>query len=69
MMINSLDQAEKIVEDNNSLQWNGWNIVYSKKSPTAWMKPEGLYKDGDWYSTKFFNLSEKGWEIPDKFVR
>ena len=69
MMINSLEEAEIIVDNNKSLSWNGWDIVHFSKMPTAWMKPEGVYRNGDWYIQKHYNLSEKGWEIPDKFVR
>lgn len=69
MKINSLEEAETIVGNNNSLHWDGWDIIHSKKSPTAWMKPEGSYRDGDWFITKRFSLSESGWEIPDKFMR
>jgi hypothetical protein len=69
MKINSLEQAEKIVENNKSLTWDGWNIVQLTKSPTAWMKPEGIRKDNEWFLQKHYNLSEEGWELPAKFVR
>lgn len=69
MMINSLEEAERIVENNKSLRWNGWDIVHYNKMPTAWMKPDGAFVDGDWYTQKIYNVSEKGWEIPDKLVR
>ena len=68
-MINSLEEAETIVDNNKSLGWNGWDIVHFNKMPTAWMKPEGVYRNGEWYIQKHYNPSEKGWEIPDKFVR
>lgn len=69
MKINSLEQAEKIVENNSSLKWNGWNITQLTKSPTAWMKPEGVFNNGEWFLQKHYNLSADGWELPAKFVR
>jgi hypothetical protein len=69
MMINSLEKMESIVDNNDSLRWDGWDVLTTKKSPTAWMKPEGIYKNGSWYLQQRFIVSEKGWEIPDKFVR
>ena len=69
MKINSLEEAETIVENNKSLSWIGWDIIQLTKSPTAWMKPEGIFKNGNWYLKKQYNLSTSGWEIPDKFVR
>ena len=69
MKISSLEEAEKIVENNNELSWNGWDILHHKKSPTAWMKPDGIFKNESWYIQKQYNLSEIGWELPDKLVR
>lgn len=69
MKINSLEEAEAIVENNKSLRWDGWNIVHFNKMPTAWMKPNGAFIDGEWYIQKNYNLSEKGWDLPEKFVR
>jgi hypothetical protein len=69
MKINSLEEAETIVENNDSLSWIGWDIVQLSKSPTAWMKPQGVFKNGEWYIQKNYNLSKNGWELPDKFVR
>ena len=69
MNISSLEEAEKIVENNDSLNWDGWNIIQLTKSPTAWMKPQGIFKNGEWYLQKKYTVSADGWEIPVKFVR
>ena len=68
MMINSLEETEQIVENNESLRWDGWNIIHYKKMPTAWMKPQGAFIDGNWYVTKHYNVSEKGWDLPEKLM-
>lgn len=68
MKINSLEQMETIVDNNKSLEWSGWDVVEIRKSPTGWMKPEGVYRNDGWNVRKFYNLSYDGWEIPSKFV-
>lgn len=68
MKISSLDDMEIIVENNKSLEWNGWDVVEIRKSPTGWMKPEGIYKNDEWNIQKFYNLNYDGWDIPSKFV-
>jgi hypothetical protein len=69
MLISSLDKMESIVENNDSLSWDGWDVVSYSQSPSAWMKPEGVRKDGAWFIQKRFPISESGWEIPNKLVR
>lgn len=69
MLISSLEKMESIVENNKDLSWNGWDVVQLQKSPSAWMKPEGVFRNGNWFIQKLFTLSESGWEIPNKFVR
>lgn len=68
MLINSLEKMEEIVEKNDSLSWSGWDVIHLTKSPTAWMKPDGVFRNG-WFIQKRFALSENGWELPNKFVR
>jgi hypothetical protein len=69
MLISSLEKMEAIVENNDALSWSGWDVNHLQKSATAWMKPEGVFKNGDWFIQKQFVLSANGWEIPNKFVR
>jgi hypothetical protein len=69
MKINSLEVMETIVENNKSLEWNGWDVVEIQKSPTGWMKPNGMFRNGEWFIQKHFNLNSNGWDIPNKFVR
>jgi hypothetical protein len=59
---------ETIVDNNKSLTWDGWDVLELKKSPTAWMKPNAIFKNG-WFSTTRFSLTESGWEIPSKLVK
>ena len=69
MKINSLEIMETIVDNNKSLSWIGWDVVDTKKSPTGWMKPEGVYVNGEWHIQKRYSVGTDGWDIPSKFVR
>ena len=69
MKINSLERMETIVENNEDLHWDGWNVVELRKSPTGWMKPNGVYANNGWNLRKFYNLEYDGWDLPSKFVR
>jgi hypothetical protein len=67
MVINSLEAMESIVENNTSLSWDGWTVIEFKKSPSAWMSPEGAYQNGEWIIRKRYEWNN-GWNIPKKFV-
>jgi hypothetical protein len=69
MKISSLEQMETIVENNVSLDWDGWDVVEYQSSPTAWMKPNGVYRNNGWSLRKFYRLTSAGWDLPNKFVR
>jgi hypothetical protein len=60
---------ENIVENNNLLSWDGWDVVQLIPNPTGWSKPDGAYVNNRWYIQKKFALSTNGWEIPSKLVR
>lgn len=69
MLIKSLESMENIVANNKSLSWDGWTVVNSYPSPTAWMQKDGAFVKGKWFVQKRYELTTKGWEIPNKFVR
>jgi hypothetical protein len=68
MIIKDLHQMEKIVASNNSLSWDGWNVVELVKSKDAMFKSNGSYVNGSWYLKKVFSPSRDGWSIPNKLV-
>ncbi len=68
MLINSLDVMEQIVDNNDALSWDGWTVVESKSSPSAWMKPEGAFLKGKWVLQNRFDLSSDGWNVPNKLA-
>ena len=69
MLIKSLTKMEKIVENNKSLSWDGWNVLHRTPSPASWMDPNGVFYKGVWYLQKRYDVTTSGWEIPDRLVR
>lgn len=69
MLINSLEKMESIVENNDSLSWNGWDVIESKVNSTGWMKEDGAFVNGKWYTQKRYNLNEDGWTLPIKLAK
>ena len=69
MQIKSLDQMEKVVEKNKALSWDGWDVVEMYPSDRGAMSKFGAFKNNKWHMKKIFQVSETGWDIPDKYVR
>lgn len=69
MLINSLNEMETVVENNESLSWDGWDVLHLTKSPTGWMKPDGVFRNGNWFIQKRYDITEQGWDLPAKLVK
>lgn len=69
MIITSLERMEEIVKKNNSLSWDGWTVLVSKQSATAWMKSNARFIDGKWYRSDRIEPGPLGWDISSSLVR
>jgi hypothetical protein len=69
MLIKSLEEMQTIVENNKTLAWDGWNVIQLKASPLADMQINAKFINGKWYETTNIELSEKGWDVPNKLVQ
>jgi hypothetical protein len=69
MLITSYDYAHKIVDNNKFLIWKGWDIMEAKPSAGAQYNESGKLINGIWHYTDIFPITEKGWEIPNKYAR
>jgi len=69
MLIKSLEEMEAIVENNDSLSWDGWTVVELVKSPMAWTKPNAKFVKHEWHTANRFDVGESGWSIPAKLVK
>jgi hypothetical protein len=69
MQIKSLEKMEKIVSQNRSLSWSGWDVVHAYPSDNGRTSKFGAYINNKWHITRKFLVSRDGWDIPDKFIR
>jgi hypothetical protein len=68
MLIQSLEEMETIVKNNDELTWDGWTVVSLKPVDSGIMQKDALFIKDKWYLQKRFELTENGWEIPTKIV-
>lgn len=68
MIINTLEQMEKIVSSNKSLSWDGWTVVNSYPSEKGRTSKNGALINSKWHLQSRFTPDRKGWNIPSKFV-
>lgn len=68
MLIKSLEKMEEIVASNKDLSWDGWDVIKLKPTDNGLMLKNGIRINGKWFTQTRFNLTEQGWEIPNKIV-
>jgi hypothetical protein len=68
MMIKSLETMEAIVKGNKSLSWDGWTVLSTKPAKNAVTSKDGVYINGKWHIQQRFEVSENGWNIPEKIL-
>jgi hypothetical protein len=67
MLVKDLAAMEKIVANNNNLKWVGWDVLELKRSNLGRTDVNGIRIDGHWFIKKDIKLTEKGWEISNKY--
>lgn len=70
MLVNDMEQMDKIVESSEYLSWDGWDVVYLRKDDYAEFHLDGYFdKDSaQWYRKSIYSCGENGWEIPDSVL-
>ena len=69
MLISSIENMEKIVSKNKELKWDGWDVVHFYPSEKARTSKFGARVNDKWCMVKRFEITEKGWDIPNKIMR
>ncbi len=69
MLISSIEKMEEVVKKNKELTWDGWDVVHFYPSEKARTSVHGRLIKGKWCIARRFEITEKGWDIPNKLVR
>lgn len=67
--ITSLEQMEQIVSRNRRLSWDGWTVLHTYPNPVGFRDANGVRINNRWHTQQRFEITETGWEIPNKLVR
>ena len=67
MLVKDLAIMEKIVAKNSNLKWVGWDVLELKRSNLGRTDVNGIRIADQWYKKKDNNLTDKGWEISNKY--
>jgi plasmid maintenance system killer protein len=67
MLVRDLAMMEKIVAKNNNLKWVGWDVLELKRSNLGRTDVNGIRINDQWYIKKDIKLTDKGWEISNKY--
>jgi hypothetical protein len=67
MLIADLKVMEKIVSKNDNLKWVGWDVLELKRSNLGRTDINGIRINDQWYIKKDIKLTDKGWEISNKY--
>lgn len=70
MKVIDLNQAEKLVNSNPNLSWDGWDIVFLKEDEYAEFLSSGYFDRNTekWYRRQVFYCEDNGWSIPDSVL-
>jgi hypothetical protein len=69
MKINNLEYMESVVNKNDSLKWNGWNILFLEEDPMAYMNKNALFHMEKWYKTTTIENIDGYWKIPRSVIK
>jgi len=67
MLIADLKVMEKIVSKNDNLKLVGWDVLELKRSNLGRTDINGIRINDQWYIKKDIKLTDKGWEISNKY--
>lgn len=67
MIINKLENMEKIVSKNKNLNWVGWDVADRRRTEAGRTAINGVRVNGQWYVQTIYPLTSIGWDLPNKY--
>lgn len=67
----TLEQAEKLVEKDKNIEWDGWNLVfYNPNVTSAHLNKKGAFRNGQWVLKNTVAVSGKGtYLVSNKYAK
>lgn len=63
------DKAHEIVENNQFLEWDNYDIITRRKSDNGYSDRRGVFYNGEWWLQFRYALRNDGtWKVPDIYV-
>lgn len=71
MLISDIKEMEKIVQGNEELHWDGWNVVHITQSEFSQYENAAIFNrgTGKWHHREVYELDGIGWDIPDVVIQ
>ena len=68
MLVQTLEEMDLIVDKNDNLDWDGWTVRSLKPVKDGLLSKDGIRIEGKWFLQTRYDITDKGWNIPDKLV-
>jgi len=53
-------QIDNFVEQYDHLSWEGWDVAVDVPNHAAWMRKDGIQKEGRWFRRSLVSPNENG---------
>lgn len=60
---------ESLVNKNDSLHWQGWNVAFLEEDANAYMDPKAAYHKGKWHKYTLIENIDGYWKIPRNVIK
>ncbi len=62
--------AHKFVDNSKAAFWEGWTLICFKPQRNAWLRKDGLFRNGVWgIGLKVSPNSNGEWVVPMRFAK
>lgn len=69
MKIANIDKMELIVNNNSSMYWLGWDVMFLEEDPMAYMNSDAVFKNDRWHKKTSIKNTDGVWNIPENVIK
>lgn len=67
-VIRDLNAMENLVKSNDSLEWDGWDVLHIQNKKGSFMNRNSMLINGKWVLTNRYKLESDGWTVPKNLL-